>query len=169
MKISRKEIRKLIRESLEERGMVPMMSEDDSDSHVKEEVLEYMTKTLWEDALETAATYGMEDGWLEGRSEIEDKKNEIPKEAEEVARKMLDEFEKSNEKSIGEVAKDLETTEYDMLGYYIVMQALGSGVAWSDSRDGNLTVPDMDNGILILMAEDALQTQEDLTENWNLN
>lgn len=170
MKISRREIRKLVRESLEERGMVPMMSEADSNSHVKDEVLEHMINTLWEDALETAAVYGVENGWLSNpESQIADKKNEIPQEAKDEAEKILDEFEKLNDKSIGEIAEELDTTEYDMLGYYIVMQALGHGVSWSDSREGSLDVPLMDTGILLLVAEDALSSQEDITENWNLN
>jgi hypothetical protein len=170
MKISRKEIRKLVRESLEERGMVPMMSEDESSSHVKDEVLDHMINTLWEDALNTAAVYGVEDGWLtDPEAQIEDKKNEIPQEAKDEAEKILDEFEKLNDKSIGEIAEELDTTEYDMLGYYIVMQALGEGVSWSDSREGALDVPLVDTGILLVVAEDALRNQEDITESWNLN
>lgn len=54
----------------------------------------------------------------------------------------LKEIEEHNNCSIEDIIEKLDADyEIDELGYYCAMQYMGSGVAWSDSREGELHTP----------------------------
>ena len=74
-------------------------------------------------------------------------------------------------KSIGEIAADLGTDDVEALGYYIPMQMQGHGVAWSDSREGNLDTPNKEAIESYVAAEYAVKSAFGAAtpEEWDLN
>ena len=109
-----------------------------------EPLVEEMAEVIWADTLHTVAMqvaeeYETPNNWI--GLVMHQLGEDVPKEAASDARRFLKDFKKANgETSWFHIANNLNVTDEDLdtFAYYIVMQTLGQGVAWSDSRPGEL-------------------------------
>lgn len=186
MKITRKQIRQLMRESLVERGIIvceqsqtfvpePEITEPVVADIDRDELVDQIASTLWKDALFSMAEEGFSEGWIpdseshEGIvTEFEDR---IPPEVQREAGDFLNALEGHAGRSIDEIAAELKTQDLEALGYYIAMQMIGHGVAWSDSREGSLDTPYKESIEAPIAAEDALKSVygDSTPDDWDLN
>lgn len=188
MKITRKQIRHLMRESLIEKGIIlgeqsqsfiqepPIDDEEPLAAEIdRDELIDQIASTLWKDALFSRAEEGFLEDWIpdseshEGIiSEFEDK---IPPEVTREAGDFLNALEGHAGRSIDDIAAELKTQDLEALGYYIAMQMVGHGVAWSDSREGSLDTPHKEAIEAMMAAEDALKAVygDSTPDNWDLN
>ena len=174
MKITRKQIRQLMRESLIEKKIIlseqspeyllqpPEPREEEVDRDIdRDALLDKIAETLWEEALLGVVEEGKMGGWIpedtSSESIVAELSLEIPPEVEREAGDFLNALEGFAGKSIGEIATDLQTEDIDSLGYYIPMQMLGHGVSWSDSLEGQLDTPSKENIESLVAAEDAIR------------
>lgn len=190
MRITRKQVRELMRESLIDKGVIVTEQMQQQQSFVPEapvaapemevdvdrdELINTIAETLWEDALLSMVEEGKAEGWIPHEvshesivAQLEDSR---PTEVDREAGDFLNALEGHAGKSVGEIAADLRTDDVEALGYYIPMQMQGHGVAWSDSREGNLDTPNKEAMESHMAAEYAVKSAFNATtpEEWDLN
>ncbi len=186
MKITRKQIRSLIRESLIESGNIILEQVDFperdvnsqqqatvqatkepvriSDSDMREELIDVIAKTLWEDALVSAFEGLHQEGRISDGVRNSDVTNsfasEIPPEVRTQAENYLAAFEGTNRKSFEDVMKELDISysELNEFGSMMTLQMLGHGVRWSDDHEVELNTPlkDAEGSDAYFVAQDMI-------------
>jgi len=108
-------------------------------------------------AIDMAEETGIDEAVI--RAELEDGAPGAWRDARQIVRAV----EKHYKRPIEEVAADLDADPED-LAYYLVMQSLGHGVAWTDDHDTELWTPQWDAAMWGVM-EDAAEVVDDLEES----
>ncbi len=190
MRITRKQVRELMRESLIDKGLIlgeqmqpqpsytpkaPPVAQAMEVDIDRDELVGEIAENLWKNALFSIAEEGKQEGWIPNEvshesivAQFEDAR---PTEVDREAGDFLNALEGHAGKSVGAIAADLQTDDIEALGYYIPMQMMGHGVAWSDSREGNLDTPNKEEIESRMAAEYMVKSAFGATtpEEWDLN
>lgn len=153
-----------------EPAMQPMESGIDRD-----ELIDQIADTLWEDSLYSMVEEGKMDGWIpqeqNTESIVDQFKDNRPSSVDREAGDFLNALEGFAGSDIETIAADLGTDDIEALGYYIPMQMMGHGVSWSDSREGDLDTPYKESTEARMEAEEAIRAAfgAGTPEDWDLN
>ena len=108
----------------------------------REDLIDSMARTVWCNAWASAME---EAGRSISGAKIEEVAPPTPAEAHRVAEAFMAALEEANDVALERVWEELDGEAKD-LGHYLIMEALGTGVAWTDDHDDEhgLEVPDLE-------------------------
>jgi hypothetical protein len=109
-------------------------------SDYKDGLVDEVAAVLWQEALTQEVENLKGDGWsidsTQNNDFFDEFEDEIPPATVTEALAMVEAVEANYGLDIDEVSEQLD--DYDELAFYIAMQSLGHGVAWSDNHDDEL-------------------------------
>jgi len=135
----------------------------------RSELVDAMAKYAWKNGLMEAVEQVQAENDMRYPglvSDLEDDWKRAPDVKKEM-RMFLKSFEEHNDGKWYDVVAaqtDADEGDIDTLGYYLYMQSMGHGVAWSDSREGELDTPDCELYDTYVLTEQVVDDAVDLIE-----